>query len=41
LGCKALFDVQKGWKHVLDKYPEIDRDRVVAAGANWGGYAIK
>jgi dipeptidyl aminopeptidase/acylaminoacyl peptidase len=30
-----------GWKYVLEKYPEIDPDRAVAAGASWGGYAIK
>lgn len=40
-GGKPFVDMQKGWKYVLDKYPEIDQDRAVAAGASWGGYAIK
>ena len=40
-GGKPFVDMQKGWKYVLDKYPEIDTDRAVAAGASWGGYAIK
>ncbi|KAE9383182.1 alpha/beta-hydrolase [Gymnopus androsaceus JB14] len=39
-GGKPFVDLQKGWKHVLDTYPEIDTDRAVAAGASWGGYAI-
>ncbi|KAE9387920.1 alpha/beta-hydrolase [Gymnopus androsaceus JB14] len=39
-GGKPFVDLQKGWKHVLDTYPEIDSDRAVAAGASWGGYAI-
>lgn len=39
-GGKPFVDLQKGWKHALDKYPEIDPDRAVAAGASWGGYAI-
>ncbi|EIN12412.1 alpha/beta-hydrolase [Punctularia strigosozonata HHB-11173 SS5] len=39
-GGKPFVDMIKGWKHVLDKYPEIDSDRAVAAGASWGGYAI-
>jgi dipeptidyl aminopeptidase/acylaminoacyl peptidase len=40
-GGKPFVDLQKGWKYALDKYPEIDPDRAVAAGASWGGYAIK
>ena len=28
-------------KYILDKYPEVDPDRAVAAGASYGGYAIK
>ncbi len=40
-GGKPFIDLQKGWKYALDKYPEIDPDRAVAAGASWGGYAIK
>lgn len=34
-------DMRKGWQYILDNYPEIDPDRAVAAGASWGGYAIK
>jgi hypothetical protein len=40
-GGKPFVDLQKGWKYVLDKYPEIDSNKAVAAGASWGGYAIK
>ena len=36
-----LIDLQKGWKYVLENYPEVDPDRAVAAGASYGGYAIK
>lgn len=39
-GGKPFVDMIKGWKHALEKYPEIDPDRAVAAGASWGGYAI-
>ncbi|EED79171.1 predicted protein [Postia placenta Mad-698-R] len=39
-GGRPFEDMQKGWKHVLKTYPEIDPDRAVAAGASWGGYAI-
>ncbi|KAI0789789.1 alpha/beta-hydrolase [Abortiporus biennis] len=39
-GGKPFVDLQKGWKYILDKYPEIDADRAVAAGASYGGYAI-
>ncbi|KAG5648332.1 hypothetical protein DXG03_004904 [Asterophora parasitica] len=39
-GGRPFVDLQKGWKYALDKYPEIDADRAVAAGASWGGYAI-
>ncbi|KAI0041991.1 alpha/beta-hydrolase [Auriscalpium vulgare] len=39
-GGKPFVDLQKGWKYALNKYPEIDADRAVAAGASWGGYAI-
>ncbi|KAI1793256.1 Alpha/Beta hydrolase protein [Ganoderma leucocontextum] len=39
-GGKPFVDLQKGWKHVLEKYPEVDPDRAVAAGASYGGYAI-
>jgi dipeptidyl aminopeptidase/acylaminoacyl peptidase len=40
-GGKPFADLQAGWKHVLQEYPEIDPERTVAAGASWGGYAIK
>ncbi|TFK40524.1 Alpha/Beta hydrolase protein [Crucibulum laeve] len=39
-GGKPFVDMIQGWKYVLDKHPEIDADRAVAAGASWGGYAI-
>ncbi|KAF9561807.1 alpha/beta-hydrolase [Agrocybe pediades] len=39
-GGKPFEDMINGWKFALDKYPEIDPDRAVAAGASWGGYAI-
>lgn len=34
-------DLQAGWKYVLENFPEVDPDRAVAAGASYGGYAIK
>ena len=40
-GGKPFVDMKKGWDYVLERYPEIDQDRAVAAGASWGGYAIK
>ncbi|KAJ7784419.1 Alpha/Beta hydrolase protein [Mycena metata] len=39
-GGKPFVDMQKGFKYILDAYPQIDPDRAVAAGASWGGYAI-
>ncbi|KIP05181.1 hypothetical protein PHLGIDRAFT_74637 [Phlebiopsis gigantea 11061_1 CR5-6] len=39
-GGKPFVDMKKGWDYVLNKFPEIDQDRAVAAGASWGGYAI-
>ncbi|KAJ7175987.1 Alpha/Beta hydrolase protein [Mycena filopes] len=39
-GGKPFIDMQKGFKYILDSYPQIDADRAVAAGASWGGYAI-
>jgi dipeptidyl aminopeptidase/acylaminoacyl peptidase len=39
-GGKPFVDLQAGWKHALQTYPEIDANRAVAAGASWGGYAI-
>lgn len=40
-GGKPFVDLREGWRYVLDHYPEVDSDRAVAAGASWGGYAIK
>nr|GAT52261.1 dipeptidyl-peptidase 5 [Mycena chlorophos] len=39
-GGKPFVDMINGWKYVLDSYPQIDTDRLVGAGASWGGYAI-
>ncbi|KAF7298860.1 Dipeptidyl-peptidase 5 [Mycena indigotica] len=39
-GGKPFVDLIAGWKYILDAYPQIDTDRLVAAGASWGGYAI-
>ncbi|KAL0580657.1 Dipeptidyl-peptidase 5 [Marasmius crinis-equi] len=39
-GGKPFVDMIAGWKYILEKHPEIDADRAVAAGASWGGYAI-
>ncbi|KLO09964.1 hypothetical protein SCHPADRAFT_833271, partial [Schizopora paradoxa] len=39
-GGRPFTDLKKGWEYILDKYPEIDASRAVAAGASWGGYAI-
>jgi len=39
-GGKPFVDLQKGWKYILDNYPQIDSNRTVAAGASYGGYAI-
>jgi len=39
-GGKPFIDMIHGWKHALQKYPEVDAERAVAAGASWGGYAI-
>ncbi|KAJ2931965.1 hypothetical protein H1R20_g5113, partial [Candolleomyces eurysporus] len=39
-GGKPFVDMANGWKYILEKYPEIDPERGVAAGASWGGYAI-
>ncbi|KAH9012457.1 hypothetical protein EDB85DRAFT_1900380 [Lactarius pseudohatsudake] len=37
-GGKPFIDLQK---YALEKYPKIDPDCAVVAGASWGGYAIK
>jgi len=39
-GSRPFVDLRKGYKHVLDHYPQIDPERAVAAGASWGGYAM-
>ncbi|KAI0039869.1 alpha/beta-hydrolase [Auriscalpium vulgare] len=39
-GGKTFVDLVNGWKYVLEKHPEIDADRAVAAGASFGGYAM-
>ncbi|KAG9035594.1 hypothetical protein FRB95_011000 [Tulasnella sp. JGI-2019a] len=38
-GGKPFTDLKKGWEYALSHYP-IDKDRSIAAGASWGGYAI-
>jgi len=40
-GGKPFEDLRRGWAHILDSYPEIDRNRAVAAGPSWGGFAVK
>lgn len=40
-GGKPFIDLKKGWDYILQQYPQVDPDRAVAAGASWGGYAIK
>jgi dipeptidyl aminopeptidase/acylaminoacyl peptidase len=39
-GGKPLEDLRKGLAAALDRYPWMDRDRVVALGASFGGYMI-
>ncbi|KIM30118.1 hypothetical protein M408DRAFT_67081 [Serendipita vermifera MAFF 305830] len=39
-GGRPFEDLIAGWKYVLERFPEIDPERAVAAGASWGGYAI-
>ncbi|KAH7925143.1 alpha/beta-hydrolase, partial [Leucogyrophana mollusca] len=39
-GGKPFEDMRKGWKYILDNYPQLDPERAVAAGGSWGGYAI-
>ncbi|KAG1822832.1 Alpha/Beta hydrolase protein [Suillus subaureus] len=40
-GGRPIQDLLMGWKYILREYPEIDQNRTVAAGASYGGYAIK
>ncbi len=39
-GDRPLEDLEKGLADALDYYPWMDGDRVVAAGASYGGYMI-
>lgn len=39
-GGKPFIDLRNGWKYILGRYPQVDPERAVAAGASWGGYAI-
>lgn len=39
-GGRPFKDLVAGLHHVLDKHPEIDRSRMAALGASYGGYMI-
>lgn len=39
-GGRPMRDLLAGLEHVLEKYPEIDRERKVGLGASWGGFAV-
>lgn len=39
-GGKPLEDLQKGWKHALEKYDFLDGSNAAALGASYGGYMI-
>jgi len=39
-GGKPLEDLQKGWKHALEKYDFLDGSKAAALGASYGGYMI-
>ncbi|KAI0801943.1 hypothetical protein BC629DRAFT_1591605 [Irpex lacteus] len=39
-GGKPFEDLIRGYKYILDAYPEIDPERAVAGGGSYGGYAI-
>jgi dipeptidyl aminopeptidase/acylaminoacyl peptidase len=39
-GGKPFRDLVAGLQHVLDIYPAVDRERLVAAGGSYGGYMI-
>ena len=39
-GDRPLEDIRKGVHYILDTEPHIDRERVVAAGASFGGYMV-
>lgn len=40
-GGRPFEDLRKGWAHIKHHWPQVDFNRAVAAGASWGGYAIK
>lgn len=39
-GGAPIDDMIAGTRHILQRFPNIDPERVVAAGASYGGYAI-
>ncbi len=39
-GGKAYDDLMDGVRYVMDHYPFIDKDRIAAAGASYGGYMM-
>ncbi|CAO1614971.1 unnamed protein product [Parajaminaea phylloscopi] len=39
-GGKPFREIIAGTHHILDTHPEIDRNRVAAAGASFGGYSV-
>ena len=39
-GGKVFEDIVAGQKYVIEKYKFIDKDRIAAAGASYGGYMI-
>lgn len=39
-GGKAFYDIRAGVHHILDTFDNVDRERVVAAGASYGGFMI-
>jgi len=39
-GGKVFEDLVSGQKYVIEKYKVIDKDRIAAAGASYGGYMI-
>ncbi|MGA1821086.1 MAG: prolyl oligopeptidase family serine peptidase [Thermoplasmatota archaeon] len=39
-GGRCYEDIMRGLDHVLDNYPFIDRERIAAAGASFGGFMV-
>ena len=39
-GDRPLEDLQKGWAHALQQFPELDGDRACALGGSYGGYMV-